>query len=103
MGAPCPCDPATNTAHVPKNPVDLAVRPAYVPAITDKGACDGNANRKPGLCKRIESTGRCPTVKVVVVPPGLRPESQITLKVIDPIEGVTALARPGPRVVGAAG
>ena len=40
-----------------------------------------------------------PKVKVVVVaPPGLRPEA-ITLKVIDPIEGVTALARPGPELL----
>ena len=38
-------------------------------------------------------------VKVVVVaPPGLRPEA-ITLKVIDPVEGVTALARPGPELL----
>ena len=38
-------------------------------------------------------------VKVVVVaPPGLRPEA-ITLKVIDTIEGVTALARPGPELL----
>ena len=38
-------------------------------------------------------------VKVVVVaPPGLRPEA-ITLKVIDTIRRVTALARPGPELL----
>ena len=57
---------------------------------TQTGSLDGASGSSP--------LGGAKVKVVVVAPPGLRPES-ITLKVIDPIEGVTALARPGPELL----
>lgn len=57
---------------------------------TQTGSLDGASGSS--------SIGGAKVKVVVVAPPGLRPEA-ITLKVIDPIEGVTALARPGPELL----
>lgn len=57
---------------------------------TQTGSLDGASGSN--------SIGGAKVKVVVVAPPGLRPEA-ITLKVIDPIEGVTALARPGPELL----